>query len=53
MSSDLLILSFHLMHVFWVFVDDERLDNLHEVECDREHVHSQIVNVDVEAIALI
>ena len=41
------------MHVFRVWVDDEGLDNLHEVEGDWEHVHSQIVNVDIEAIALI
>ena len=53
MSPNLFILSFHLMHVFWVFVDDEGLNNLHEVEYDREHIHSKIVNVDIETIALI
>ena len=41
------------MHIFRVFVDDEGLDNLQEVECNGEHVHSKIVNVDIEAIALI
>ena len=38
----------------WRFsVDNERLDDLQKVEGDGEHIHTQVVDVYVEAITLI
>lgn len=41
------------MHVLGRPVDDERLYDLKEVEGDREEVDTQVVNVNVEAVALV
>ena len=53
MRSDLLILRLHLVHVLRLSVHYERLHNLHEIQRDREQVHPEVVNVDIEAITLI
>jgi hypothetical protein len=41
------------VHVLGRPVDDERLYDLKEVEGDREEVDTQVVNVNVEAVALV